>query len=428
MSKFQIILTAIFVLCIIAGVALFATYKSKNESNTLPTITVWGTFPKSVFSTFIQELNSSRTVSINIDYVEKSPSNFNKDFIETLARGKGPDAVLLPLDMLAKHSDKVIPIPYSFFSERDFKNTYITEAELYLSSNGIYAIPFTVDPLVMYWNRDLFANAGIPQYPRFWDEFSKLIKIISQKDINSNIRRTAIALGEFDNITHIREILSTLMMQAGNPITIREEGGIKSVLSDGKYADSSSQAIDFFTKFSNPRSEDYSWNRSLPSSKNYFLSGSLATYFGFASELFDIRNKNPNIDFDVASIPQARNAKNRVSYGNMYGFSIIRTATNQGATYTILQSITSPEALSILTKLTYLPPIRRDMLSTGSTDPYLSIFYDSALISRSWLDPNVNTSNSIFKELVESVTSGRSDTRNALKTAHEELEQSINSQ
>lgn len=423
MSKFQVIVIGIFVVCIVAGVVLFATYKSKDATSALPTITIWGTFPSSTFSTFIQQLNNTRASALSVDYVEKSQASFDREFIEALARGQGPDVILIPQDMILRHADKITPIPYKVLSERDFKNTYIPQAELYMASAGSIAIPFTVDPLVMYWNRDMFSNAGIAEYPRFWDEFEDIAKRIDQKDVNSNIRRSAIAMGEFSNINHAREIIGTLLLQAGNSVTHFGDNGVESTLGDGAFngTQSSTPAVNFFTQFSNPRHPEYSWNRSLPSSKNWFLSGSLATYFGFSSEIFDIRAKNPNLDFDVASIPQARKAKNRVTYGSMYGLSIVRTATNQSGIYSILQALTAPQALTLLNKISYLPPVRRDMIAAGSTDVYQSIFYNSALISRGWLDMSISRTSQIFQDMVESITSGRAETYNAIQTAHNEL-------
>ncbi len=430
MSKFQLTLIGIFVLCIIAGVTLFATYKPDSTQDNFPVITIWGTFPESTFTSLIQRLNSERAVTIQVNYVEKSPASFDKEFIENLARGVGPDAVLLPQEMLAKHLDKMVPIPYNVFSERDYKNNYIAQAELYLSPAGVMALPFTIDPLVMYWNKDMYTNAGISLYPTFWDEFTTIGNKITIKDVNSNIRRSAIALGEFSNVAHAREILSALLLQSGNPISVRGEVGFESTLGEGVYSGSLSSvpAINFFVQFSNPQDPSYSWNRSLPNSKTWFLSGTLATYFGFASELYDLRYKNSNINFDVAPLPQYRSGHARITYGNMYGFSIVRTASNQAGTYAVLQSLTAPDALNSLGGITYLPPVRRDMINTGSTDPYLNIFYDSALISRSWLDTDVPHTFQIFKNMTESITSGRADTYTALQTAHFELNQSLQNQ
>ncbi len=424
MSKFQVIVIAIFVICIIAGVALFATYKSKDAQNSLPTVTIWGVFPQSIFTALVRQLNNTRESPLSINYVEKSSSAFDKEFIEALARGEGPDVILIPQEMMLRHSDKITPIPYSLLTERDFKNTYVQQAELYLTSQGIAGLPFTVDPLVMYWNRDLFTNAGLATHPRYWDEFADVSKKIEQKDVNSNIRRSAIAMGEFANISHAREILGTLFMQSGNPVTTRNDEGVQSTLG-GDGIQSSSPAVSFFTQFANPRNEEYSWNRSLPLSKNWFLAGSLATYFGFSSELFDIREKNPNLDFDVSPLPQIRNGRNRVTYGSMYGLSIVRSSANQAAAYANLQALTAPDALTILGQLSYLPPVRRDMLATGSADPYQTIFYDSALISRGWLDMNIRITNDIFQDMIESITSGRVSTEGAIRSAHDQMNLSL---
>lgn len=432
MSKFQIILTGVFVLFIAVGVGLFATYKAGEQTKALPQITIWGTLPSSLIATMLSDLNLTRETPLYVNYVEKTAGNFDRDFIEALARRQGPDAILLPQELLTRHRDKLVAIPNTIITERDFKNTYIPQAELYITQEKeILALPFTIDPLVMYWNRDLFTNAGIAKPPVFWDEFDTLVTKITRKDVQSNVQRSAISMGEFSNINNAREILGALLLQAGNPVTLRGNansgGNLVSTIGDGQYngSESSASAINFFTEFANPREKNYSWHRGLPLSKSWFLSGSLATYFGFSSELFDLRAKNPNIDFDVAPLPQPRSAKNRVTYGTMYGFSIVNSTPDPTATYTILQLLTSSQSLDILSKTSLLPPVRRDMIATGSKDPYQSIFYDSALISRGWLDMNAGRTSDIFQRMVESITSGRSDVYRAIQAAHDELSLSL---
>ncbi len=432
MSKFQVIFLAIFTIFIVAGVALFATFKSSSQDNVLPPITVWGTFSSDVVGKLVSEINMNRDTPIQVNYVQKSEADFNKDFIETLARGQSPDAVLLPQELVARHQDKFVPIPANVITERDFKNTYIPQAELYFDANReVLAMPFSIDPLVMYWNRDIFTTASVAVPPQYWDEFEKLIPKLTKKDVKSNIQRSALALGEFANITNAREILGALLMQSGNPVTLPGDatsgGALTTTLGDGQYAGSktSEPAISFFTQFANPRDAHYSWNRSLPLSKSWFLSGALATYFGFSSELFDLRAKNPNIDFDVAPLPQPRKSANRITYGTMYGFSIVKAAQTASASYSIIQILTSPDALNILNTISYLPPVRRDMIASGSKDPYQTIFFDSALISRSWLDTNAEKTSRIFQSMIETITSGRDTTYNAIQAASRELELSL---
>ena len=430
MSKFQIILTAIFIVFIISGVVMFATYKGNNTSEALPTVAIWGTFPEEVFNDLVNKINLNRSSPLSINYTQIPRANFRKQFIEELARGNGPDAILIPQQEILGFSDKIIEIPNTVLTQRDFQNTFVPQADLYLTAEGSMAIPFVIDPLVMYWNRTIFTNAGIAKYPVYWDEFKNIGERINLKDQNLNIRRSAIAFGEFKNVNHAREILSTLFLQAGNPVTYYDDGQIQSALGDSNYSGTKSSipALSFYTQFSNPRDPSYSWNRSLPNSKNSFLAGTLSTYFGFTSELNELREKNPNIDYDVAPIPQTRNGKNRVTYGNMYGLSIVRSTTDMNSAYQIIKAITSPEASSLLSKSSYLPSVRRDAIASGSTDPYMAIFLDASLISKGWLDTSPERSNTIFTNLVESVTSGRSNAYNALIQASDELNISLQNQ
>ncbi|NDE68321.1 extracellular solute-binding protein, partial [bacterium] len=307
MSKFQLIFVAVFVVFIVGGVAAFATYKSTNQDTTLPSIEVWGTVSQDTFNQLLQEVNRSQTQQIQVNYVEKTPASFDKDFITTLARGGGPDAVLLPQDLIFKHRDKILTIPYTTISQRDFMDTYVQESEKYIDSSGILALPLMIDPLVMFVNKDMFTNAGLAVYPKQWNEFDRLTNLLTQKDNKGNVRRSAIALGEFSNLTHAREVLGTILLQAGNPVTVVTGDGLfRSALGydDIKGAESTAAGLSFFNQFSNPSQPNYSWNRSLPSSFNSFLGGKLATYFGFASEITSIRTKNPNLNFDIAPMPQ----------------------------------------------------------------------------------------------------------------------------
>lgn len=433
MSKFQFVVIAFFSICIITGVILFATYKGKTPATTLKPVTIWGTMPSEVFVQFISDINLTLAQPLVVNYTEISQIDFDRTFIESLARGQGPDVVLLPQDLVYRHKDKIVPVPYTALTQRDFQNTFIAQGELYLDTNGTLAIPFALNPLVMYWNRDIFTNAGIATFPKYWDEIIAAGKKINQKDVNSNIRRSVVAFGEFNNINHAREILGALFMQAGNPVTNKifspELGSFYLASALGRTSATSlqaQQAVTFFTKFSNPRDPDYSWNRSLPNSKSAFLSGTLATYIGYASEFSDLREKNPNIDFDIAPLPQARGGKNRASYGMMYGFSIVRSTTDANNAYSTISQLTSPAALSQFTKTSYLPPVRRDMIATGSTDPYLSIFYDSAVISKNWLDSSSVNTSEIFKNIIESVTSGKKSLVEALNEGSDEFDTSLN--
>jgi multiple sugar transport system substrate-binding protein len=419
MSKFQLIFLGIFILFIVGGVISFAMYKGSSSTTTqLPSITIWGTFPSNVFNSYVSDINNAAQQSpISITYKQVDASSFSSQFIAALARGDGPDAILIPSDMIFPHEDKLALIPYTALPQRTFMDTYIQEAQLYTSSSGILAIPFTVDPLIMYWNRDMFNTAGVATYPRYWDEFTDINKKITVKDSNGNVRKSAIAMGDFTNVVNAREILGTLFMQMGNPVTAYNSTGVLQSTIRMSSKVNPKLALDFFTQFVNPTNPNYSWNRGMSDSKTEFLAGNLATYFGFASELSSLRDKNPNLNFDAAPIPQIRTGGIKATYGRMYGLSIVRSTANANGVYQIISILTQPSNLAMLAKTMYLPPVRTDLIAKGSSDPYVSIFDTAALVSKAWLDPDPSQTSQIFGDMVESITTGQVQPYQAIENA-----------
>ncbi|MDE1975079.1 MAG: extracellular solute-binding protein [Patescibacteria group bacterium] len=418
-SKFQLIILGIFVVFIVAGVAVFATYKNNGTLNQLPTVTIWGTFPKSVFDQYVSNINSTAAVRLSVSYVQEPADSFTQDFIAALARGQGPDAILVGTDQLLPNEDKLTPIPYSVLPQRTFLDTYIQEGDIYVGPDGSWGIPFVIDPLVMYWNREMFNAGGIARPPVYWSDFDAATKAMTVKSKDGTVSKSAIAMGDFSNVDNARELLGSLFMQSGNPITaIGSDGTVSSALDPGRNtAQSPVPALQFFTKFINPADPDYSWNKSWPDSKTAFLAGNLATYFGFASEISDIRAKNPNLDFDVTTLPQLKSGGVAATYGRMYGFSLVKASSNTNTAYQVAATLASPQYLSDLEKTMYLPSVLRSSIAAGSSDPYISIFDKAALVASAWLDAGPSQSTQIFGSMIQAVTSGQKTPYQAARDA-----------
>jgi len=279
----------------------------------------------------------------------------------------------------------------------------------------------------MYWNRDMFSSVGISTPPSSWDEFYVIAPRVTVRGKESDIIRSSVSFGEFRNVVHAKDIISLLIMQAGNPIVTQDElskSGYGTVLSGKLNYDISpaESALRFYTEFSNPAKTSYSWNRSLPSSLDMFIAGDLAVYFGYASELFEISRKNPHLNFDVAEVPQTKDSLRKTTFGRMRGLAILRSSKNITASFQTAILLSDNKFVSVLSNELKLPPVRRNLLAQKPTDAYLSLFYDSALISRAWIDPSPNDTESIFRNMVERVVSGSSSVGESVTTANREME------
>lgn len=426
-SIFQIVFISLFVFFTVVGVILFASYKAKNEGVSTSPINLWGTIDKGLFDGFISKLNSNFDKGLNINYKQISEESFDQVVVEAIADGVGPDVILIPQDKVLRYINKIYPIPYENYPQRNFKDTFVQGTEIFLGSQGVLGLPFTMDPLVMYWNRDIFTTNQIALAPTTWADFPVLAGKLSKSDNNANVTKSTVALGEYRNINNAKEIISALIMQTGNPITsYSKEGDLVSTLAFSNAGDpkksSVESALRFYTDYSNPKKTVYSWNRALPTSKTFFLRGDLAVYFGFGSEYSDIRIKNPNLNFDIAQFPQIVDTNLKLTFGKSQAFMLLKGSKNISSAYSIISYLTGNQAMNVWLSLSDFSPTRRDIISRGTSDSIDTILYNSSLIAKSWIDPDKDRTTSIFQNMIENITTGRLTLSESVGKANDEID------
>ncbi|MDB5266492.1 MAG: hypothetical protein JWN89_307 [Parcubacteria group bacterium] len=416
MSKFQIILLAVFGVFIVLAVLLFSV--SRGSSSASATVVVWGNMPFYDFSSLLNNAGLNGNSKLVIKYVEKPEATFDADFTEALAVGSGPDLVLLPQSKIWKERNKLLLIPAASIAPKDFISTFVDEADLLLTSAGTYGLPLYIDPLVMYTNRDLLSKASFANPPKYWDEIYDYANKLTERDNAGNVSTSAIALGEAKNIPNAKDILSLLMLQAGTPITYFQGADLHSALEDSFNLPllPAAAALDFYTQFSNPAKPYYSWNRSLLPANTAFTSGKTALYLGYASELTLLKAKNPTLSLGVSLVPQSRVSGKSLTYGRLETLSVVKNTPNAAAALEAALLLVSQNSARALTQINFLPPARRDLLSERQADPNQATFYTAALQSKGWIDPDDIKTEKLFTDMIESVTSGRARTDEAISS------------
>ena len=422
-TLFQFVLITALIFGIIIAVLIFAGIikvpGSKNSTAGLSgTVVIWGTLSEDKMASVITPI-SKDVKTYKIEYVEKRESTYEIDLVEALASGKGPDIVIIDPGLLIKQSDKIKPTAFKTFSERDYKDTFVSVGDLFLSPNGILAFPISVNPMVLYYNKDILDQEGVPLPPAYWSDLISLAPKLSKVDENGILTKSMVALGEYDNVTHAKDIFAMMVLQLGNPIIdsqIRTSEGVsyfihKAVI-DTSTADGvrvGESVLRFYTEFADPAKQTYSWNKTFGDSKGLFIGGKLPFYFGFASEYTEIQEKNPNLRFDISKVPQIRaDYPIKATYGQVQGVALLNSSKNPSASYNAMQYLISPNYSSVIAEALGTAPARRDALAIKQESAYKGVVYPSAIIARGWLDPNEVKTNEIFKRMITGAVSGRS--------------------
>jgi len=428
LRPFQIGLLGFFGVLALLSLIIIASYQGVINNEVSPYgdgVIIWGTLDERAVLTAIENIAVTDKDFNVVDYFQKDERTFETELVNAIADGKSPDAIILSHEDLVTLRNKLQPIPYEAIPERTFKDNYIDGAEIFARPDGIYAIPLAVDPLLMYWNRDLFAKAGFAIPPATWETLTDVVQVITLRDTTRNILQSTIAFGEYRNVTNAKAILMMLLMQTGSRLVEEGDGRYYVALDESLAEDSSkpfNSTLQFFVEFSNANSPNYSWNRSISDDLTAFLAEDLALYFGFGSEYEKLREQNPNFNFDTASVPQGAGANVQRTYGRFYGLALIKSSDNQQGSYQAIMKLTNGDTVGSLTKELNFAPANRYVIAGGATDAYQQTIFNQALIARGWLDPGREESNTIFQTMVEDVVSSRQKVTSAVSDALRRLE------
>lgn len=433
MNTFQLSIIGFFVLMLILGTLIFAGvipgFRAP-QGGVGGTVIWWGTIPSSRLSDLLDSVDQAHRNDFTLKYVEKNPATIENDLLEALALGEGPDLILLTSDMLVRQTPKLQAIPYESFSRQSFKDqfvlgTHIRDWELFLGPEGVLGWPVYVDPLMLYYNQDLLANARLVSVPRTWGALATALPLLSKSDGAGNLTQAGLALGTFNNNNRAKDALALLLMQAGNPIVSRVAGVPSVTLKEtlGFAKPPAGEAIAFFLRFIDPANTLYGWNSSQPEARDAFLRGKLALYLGWGSERSRLSAQNPQLNFDLVLPPQREEAGRELTIGRFGFLSIPRGAKNAPTAYQVATILSGSQFAGGLAEAAQAVPVRNDLLSQAQSDPQLSRLYQAAVITRDWLDPARDTSLTVLRQMVESVSLGRLDSTRAINDADSQLSQ-----
>ena len=410
LRPFEIGLIAFFAISAVIAIIMVSIFQAKPSSESQKygdRVEIWGTLPQAPMTSFLTAVSADIEELGVVTYTYIDERTFDDVLLNAIAEGRSPDMVIIPQSLLVQYRAKLTPISPDVVTKRTFRDMYIDGAEIFYMSDGVYGIPFAVDPMVMYWNRDMFSSAGLSTPPRTWEQ---LVAVSTPALTRSNnlreIFQSAVAFGGYDNVTHAKDIIALLSLQTGSNMVSEQNGTYDVNLGGSAQGVSTLETVlNFYTQFSIPTSSLYTWNKGKPNDLDAFTTGQLALYFGLGSEWGILEKKNPNLNFDIAQVPQGEGVTTLRTFGNFYAFAIPRASQKASGAFAVAQLFASPQYAEQLARAYDFVPVLRAGVGAqnNSTD---AVRYQSALYARGWLDPSPQQTNEIFREIVEGIVEG----------------------
>lgn len=390
----------------------------------------------------------------DITYRKLSLDTYKQDLLDALAAGKGPDIFMIQNRWLPSFADKVVPAPDYITDERAFRETFadVVGNDFIGADKKIYSVPLSVDSLALYYNKDMLSAAGIANPPATWEELAGDAQLLTKVDAFGNIIQSGVALGTAYNINRASDVLTAMMLQAGVQMWDgqRNESDVKS--------GSAQSVLDFYTRFANGRSAQYSWNLKSDYSLDAFASGKTAMMVNYSWQYAALQRKNAKLNFAVAPLPQVANGA-PVNYANYWSFVVTKNKAYDASVQDVglmnrlrtheawqfLKYLAFPHPNNTLSlrngitgnakdftlpldpALTYLqttqkPAARRDLIEAQKRDTFLGPFAEGNLITRNWYQADPEAVEGILLDTINAVNLGQNTLFGALDLAQTRIE------
>ena len=391
----------------------------------------WGVFDdRTAFDKVIRDFQNQNP-NITVVYRQFSFEDYEKEVINALAGGTGPDIWMVHNSWLPKHVDKLAPLPENLpaggagssqspMTFRDFQDQFVEVAVNDLTVGGqIYALPLYVDTLALYYNRNLFNNVGITTPPKNWEEFNSAVEQLTKLDASGNIIQSGAAMGTSQNVNRSTDILTALMLQSG--VRMTDSDNTAATFSRSVSSTPIGEIVlRYYTDFANPNVRTYTWNSGQHYSVDAFAEGEVAMMLNYSHQAGVLNQKAARLNYAISSMPQISDMDIK-NYANYWAVAVSKKSLVSNEAWRFAAYLASREGASSYLAQTMRPSARRDIIDLQKNDLSLGVFANQALSAKSWYQIDSSAVEAIFAEMIDNVNFGSLSVRDALQNAESEV-------
>jgi len=402
------------------GFLIFSGKISVGNKETQPQgdVVLWGTLPEGMMNSVVQAFNPQvRTYAIRYKYIPEA--DLDQRLLEALASGTGPDLVVAPYQTLLSQQSRLYPFPVTSLGEKAFKDAYIDGASVLFTPQGAIALPVSIEPMMLFYNRTLFSKHGIINPPAYWDEVATIAPSLTVRN-SGTFEETAIALGT-PNTPYAKDIIMAIVGQLGQvPVIQTSANGatffnvlVNTPVNEGGSVMPLSTVARYFVQFADPGQKAYSWNQSLGNAVDIFAGEKMAMYIGYAGELGTLRAANPRAQIEMTTLPQTRGYNTFSTGMRMYAVGTLKSSKNLQTALAAQVQLAGAGVAPTLASAARGYPAFRNYAGIQGLDPALA---RSLLVARGWYDSHESQSNAYILAMLADILSYRQGVNEAVNT------------
>lgn len=433
------------------------------------TLTYWRVFDDaSDFRPILEEYAQSHP-NVRIVYKKFRPEEYEKELLEAFAEDRGPDIFSIHNTWIGAYEKKITPMPKTIEvpivrmegtlkkepkviiekkntpTPKVMKDLFLDVVvkdvirEVPITAQGnkfdkrVLGLPYFVDTMVLFYNNDLLAQAGIAQPPNNWTEIQNSVKPLTRIGANDLILQAAIPLGTANNINRSPDVISLLMMQNGAKMT--DDFGratfdrMPPELADKREVVPGIEALTYYTEFANPLEPVYTWNARMPESFEAFADGKTAFFLGYNYHIPLLTTRAPKLNYSIRTVPQLN--ERSVNYASYWVETVSKKTKNPNEAWDFLLFASQKDQVKKYLEKTKRPTALLSLVDEQKKDPVLEPFAKQLLTAASWYRGKDSAAmETIMKDMIEEALANapidpKQAFRNAMSRAISRINQTL---
>jgi multiple sugar transport system substrate-binding protein len=355
----------------------------------------------------------------NVDIViEQFPGSSLKDYEIKLrlrySSGQSPDLFFIQADLLSELVSLGLAEEAPPFIEelvqKESRNAPIREAPYFAGT--CYGMTAAASPTVLYYNRDMFREAGLDpdQPPRTWSELLSYAEKLTVHDENGNVTRAGLSLRKRGFKPGTAGKWFTFLFSAGgNAFT---EGGRRAAFN----SPSGREALQFYESILFDKNLD---SIDLQGDQQGFGRGKSAMFIREVHVVRWLQKNYPELNFDVAPIPKHDTS---LSATVPYVWTVSKQSDHPREAWRFIEFLMSKEAYSRYAQIGGIVPVTESVAAMPefSDDPYLKTFLNQK-VKPPEIFPRLGRAQSILGAYIERFTYGRMGVEQTLRRAERDV-------
>lgn len=327
--------------------------------------------------------------NIKIKLVPIQYEEITQKVAASVPAGQGPDVIVPYYGWLPQwvQNGFLAPLPEDAFPPSQIKADFVAAQDASIVDGKYYGIPQDMNVWALFYNKDHFAEAGITEPPKTWEEFRAAAIKLTKRDADGKLVRAGYFI-DFGQQEHI--VWKVLLEQWGQPMFDAEDKHVQWNASETGY-----QAWEWFMNLLlKDKVSEWGWAEAASVA---FYQGISSMNFGVPGWPARIKANNPDLNYGIAPMICGPASEKNLACRNLAQFWCYSLTTKAAkdsvkgpAAVKWLQFLATPKAYDIYFSIRGGMPPRRSMLKDPkyAEDPILKPFIATVDYAKAipWVD------------------------------------------